>query len=135
MKVIRLWPMTPRVRIVMAAMAVAAVLPACDKQPAGTQSLSAAEDARLFKMAQMNGCIDCHTVTAASIGPSWMAVAERYKGTPRAETRAMLIDSVMHGSKGKWISWRGNDGMPPLGKRVVKEDVEELVDFILSLNH
>ena len=40
----------------------------------------------------------------------------------------------MNGSKGKWITWRGDDGMPPLGKRVVKEDVEELVDFILSLN-
>ena len=127
--------MTFRVRIGMAAMVVGAVLSACGKQPAGSQALSAAEDAHLFKMAQMNGCIECHTVTAASIGPSWMAVAERYKAAPRAETRAMLIDSVMNGSKGKWINWRGNDGMPPLGKRVVKEDVEELVDFILSLNH
>ena len=116
----------------VALFAVCGVLFACDRQPSG--AINASEDARLFKLAQLNGCIECHTVTAASLGPSWMAVAERYKAAPRAETRAMLIDSVMNGSKGKWITWRGDDGMPPLGKRVVKADVEELVDFILSLN-
>ena len=119
----------------MAVLAVYACLAGCDKPPSSPNTLSAAQDARLFKLAQLNGCIECHTVTAASLGPSWMAVAERYKEAPRAETRALLINSVMNGSKGKWITWRGDDGMPPLGKRVVKEDVEELVDFILSLNH
>ena len=119
----------------MALIAVCALQSGCGKQASTPNTLSAAEDARLFKLAQLNGCIECHTVTAASLGPSWMAVAERYKEAPRAETRALLINSVMNGSKGKWITWRGDDGMPPLGKRVVKEDVEELVDFILSLNH
>lgn len=111
-----------------------AILAGCGKQQASPKIPGAEEDARLFKLAQMNGCIECHTVNTKSIGPSWMAVAERYKEEPLAETRAMLIESVMKGSKGKWLTWRGGDGMPPLGKRVVKEDVEELVDFILSLN-
>jgi cytochrome c len=111
-----------------------AALAGCGKQPTGPKVPGVEEDARLFKLAQMNGCIECHTVNAMSIGPSWMAVAERYKEAPRAETRALLIESVMKGSKGKWLTWRGGDGMPPLGKRVVREDVEELVDFILSLN-
>jgi cytochrome c551/c552 len=114
------------------ALVVCILLSACDK-PA-PNALSAEEDARLFKLAQMNGCIECHTVNASSSGPSWLAVADRYKAAPRTEARALLIDSVMNGSKGKWITWRGSDGMPPLGKRVVKADVEELVDFILSLN-
>ena len=120
--------------IVMMLLVVCGFLSGCDKQASSPNTLSAAEDARLFKLAQLNGCIECHTVTAASLGPSWVAVAERYKEAPRAETRALLINSVMNGSKGKWITWRGDDGMPPLGRRVVKEDVEELVDFILSLN-
>jgi cytochrome c551/c552 len=123
-----------RLMIGMLLLAVGVLLPGCGKQVSNPNTLSAAEDAHLFKLAQLNGCIECHTVTSTSIGPSWMAVAERYKEAPRAETRALLINSVMNGSKGKWITWRGGDGMPPLGKRVVKEDVEELVDFILSLN-
>ena len=127
--------MNSTLMIGVALLAMSVCLLGCDKQSHNPNTLSAAEDAHLFKLAQLNGCIECHTVTSTSIGPSWMAVAERYKEAPRAETRALLINSVMNGSKGKWITWRGDDGMPPLGKRVVKEDVEELVDFILSLNH
>ena len=112
-----------------------AIVSGCGRQGSTPQSPSTDGDARLFKLAHRNGCIDCHTVNTTSIGPSWLAVAERYKESPRAETRALLIDSVMKGSKGKWLTWRGSDGMPPLGKRVSKADIEELVDFILSLNH
>ena len=114
--------------------AACAILVSCGRQGPTSHAQSTEGDDRLFKLAQMNGCIECHTVNTTSIGPSWMAVAERYKESPRAETRALLIDSVMKGSKGKWLTWKGGDGMPPLGKRVVKADVEELVDFILSLN-
>jgi len=128
------WLMESIFKIGVAVIAVGALLSGCGQQASGPNTLSATEDARLFKLAQMNGCIECHTVTTTSIGPSWQAVAERYKQAPRVETRALLINSVMNGSKGKWATWRGSDGMPPLAKRVVKEDVEDLVDFILSLN-
>jgi cytochrome c551/c552 len=128
------WSMRPIVIIGIVFTAGCAFLTGCGKQTPTSAALSPSEDARLFKLAQMTGCIECHTVTTASIGPSWMAVAARYKAVPRADTRALLIDSVMNGSKGKWIGWRGDEGMPPLRRRVVKEDVEELVDFILTLN-
>lgn len=92
-------------------------------------------DAQLFKLAQMNGCIECHTVSTGNVGPSWMAIAERYKAAPREEARALLVESVMKGSKGKWLTWKdGGQGMPPLGRRVAKDDVVQLVDYILSLN-
>ena len=94
----------------------------------------AAAEARIFKLAQMNGCIECHTVSAGSVGPSWMAVAERYKDAPRADARAMLIASVMNGSQGKWMTWGAAYGMPPLGRRVARQDIEQLVDYILSLH-
>jgi len=123
--------MNSGILIAVMLLATCTLLSGCDKPPANTNTLSAEEDARLFKLARLNGCIECHTVTTRSVGPSWMDVAARYKTAPRSDTRAMLINSVMNGSKDKW---RGSDGMPPLRKRVVKEDVEELVDFILSLN-
>lgn len=91
-------------------------------------------DSELFKLAHMNGCIECHTVSATTIGPSWNAIAERYKDLPRAEARAVLIESVKKGSQGKWLTWKGVDGMPPLERRVSEEHIEQLVDYILSLN-
>jgi len=94
----------------------------------------AAAEARIFKLAQMNGCIDCHTVSTGSVGPSWMAVAARYKDAPRANARALLIASVMNGSQGKWMTWGAAYGMPPLGRRVPRQDIEQLVDYILSLH-
>jgi hypothetical protein len=94
---------------------VSAALVACGRQGSAPNAPSAEEDARLFKLA------------------SWMAVADRYKDTPHAEAKALLINSVMNGSKGKWLTWKGGDGMPPLGRRVAQQDVEQLVDFILTL--
>src|SRR3569833_1779139 len=92
-------------------------------------------DAQLFKLAQMNGCIECHTVSTGNVGPSWMAIAERYKAAPREAARALLVQRVMKGSKGKWLTWKdGGQGMPPLGRRVAKDDVVQLVDYILSVN-
>lgn len=93
-----------------------------------------AADQRLFKLAQMNGCIECHTANVGSVGPSWMAVAERYKDAPRDDARALLIASVMNGSQGKWTTWGSAYGMPPLGRRVARQDIEQLVDYILSLH-
>ena len=121
--------------ITLALIALCIFLCACGKQMPNHNALSAGQNARLYKLAHLNGCLDCHTVTSTSIGPSWMVIAERYKDAPRAEAQAMLVNSVMNGSRGKWHTLHGDGGMPPLGKRVVKRDVEELVDFILSLKH
>lgn len=115
--------------------ATLAILTGCGKQASGPSAPSADADAHLFKLAQMNGCIECHTVSATSVGPSWLAIAERYKEAPHAEAKAILINSVMNGSKGKWLTWKGGEGMPPLGRRVAQQDIEELVDYILSLNN
>lgn len=88
---------------------------------------------QLFKLAHMNGCIECHTVSATSVGPSWMAIKDRYKDAPPDEVRALLIESVKKGSKGKYLTWKGGDGMPPLERRVSEEHITRLVDYILSL--
>lgn len=108
-------------------------LSACDSQVSGGSEKAQVENA-LFNLARMNGCIDCHRINATVIGPSWSAIAERYKDAPREAARALLIDSVKKGSVGKWTTWKGGDGMPPLEKRVSSEHIEQLVDYILSLD-
>jgi hypothetical protein len=40
---------------------------------------------------------------------------------------------MRYGSSGKWPSWKSGDGMPPLAGRVSEADMEQLVDYILSL--
>jgi cytochrome c551/c552 len=119
--------------VTLLALVAFAALTGCGRH-GGPGASSEEADARLFKLAQMNGCIECHTVSATSVGPSWLAIAKRYKDAPHAEAKALLINSVMNGSKGKWLTWKGGDGMPPLGRRVAEQDIEQLVDYILSLN-
>lgn len=119
--------------VTLTALVALVALTGCGRH-GGPGTASEEADARLFKLAQMNGCIECHTVSATSIGPSWLAIAKRYKDAPHAEAKALLITSVMNGSKGKWLTWKGGDGMPPLGRRVAEQDIEQLVDYILSLN-
>jgi len=88
---------------------------------------------QLFKVARMNGCIQCHSISATVVGPSWKAVAERYKDADLAAARSLLIESIKKGSKGKYYTWKGGDGMPALEKRVSEEVIVQLVDFILAL--
>lgn len=87
----------------------------------------------LFKLAQMNGCIECHRVDATVVGPSWKAIAERYKDAPKAEVRSMLIESTKKGSVGKWATWKGGNGMPAMEKRVASATIEKLIDYILTI--
>lgn len=124
------------VKLMMTALLSAAcVLAGCGQQGSVPKTPNPEVDAQLFNLARINGCIECHTVSAATVGPSWMAIAERYKAAPREEAQALLVQSVLKGSKGKWLTWKdGGEGMPPLERRVAKEDVEQLVSYILSLN-
>ena len=88
----------------------------------------------LYKLARMNGCIDCHRVKATVIGPSWQDIADRYKDAPREQAREILVERVKKGSKGNWITWKAPEGMPPMEKRVSEEHIIQLVDYIISLN-
>lgn len=117
------------IRIVAAVLLSSIILAGCGKQ------MSADNTDHRLRMAGMgleeeNGCTKCHNETASVLGPSWKAVAERYKGNPNA--RQILIDSVKHGSSGKWARLTGGVDMPPLGARVREQDIEKIVDYILS---
>ena len=98
-----------------------------------SNSPDAAETIEMSKLAQMNGCFECHRIDATVVGPSFKAIAERYKDAPLAETRALLIASINKGSVGQYSTWKGGQGMPPLERRVSADHIQRLVDYILSL--
>jgi len=102
----------------------------------GSEGLSAKDQLQgeLFKVARINGCIECHNLASTVVGPSWKAVAERYKDVEIKNARSLLIESVKKGSKGKYYTWKGGDGMPGLEKRVSEDAIFKLVDLILALN-
>lgn len=80
-------------------------------------------------LAKKSGCFACHDkeFKRTIIGPPWGAVAEKYRGRP--EARDILIKWVHTGGSGRW----GTSKMPPYSPQVPDDEIEKLVDFILSL--
>ncbi len=111
-----------------AAVCLATVLTGCSGDGA-----ELSESERLFRLAHMNGCVECHVANVSTVGPSWNAISERYKDVPLEDAKAVLIASMKYGSRGKWPSWKSADGMPPLDGRVSDEHMAQLVDQILPL--
>lgn len=76
-------------------------------------------------LAKTSGCTSCHTIDRKMVGPAWMDVSKKYKGTKGAE--AKLVAKVKAGGSGVW----GPVAMPPQAAK--EADVKELVKFILGL--
>ena len=71
-------------------------------------------------------CSNCHDVEKDKIAPSFKMIAQRYN----VEDKEALMHSIKEGSKGKWEDKKLP--MPPY-KKMNDKDVEEMVDWILSL--
>jgi cytochrome c len=73
------------------------------------------------------GCVNCHDVHNLLVGPSFAAIAERYRGEPQAET--VLLASLRQGSQGLW----GAEAMPVhrVGQ-ISDEEAEAMVRWILE---
>ncbi len=117
---------------VVAVFVIALGITACGQS--GHQDPKKKISAELFKLAHQNGCMECHRLESTVVGPSWKAIAERYKDAPLEETRRLLVERIKKGSKGNWLTWKGGQGMPPMEKRVAADTIETLVDYILSFN-
>lgn len=83
-------------------------------------------------LAKKSGCLACHSVEKKIVGPAWKDVAAKYKGD--AAARTALIEKVKKGGKGNWAAVTGGAPMPPYSPRVSDENIEKLVDFVLSLS-
>ncbi len=83
-------------------------------------------------LARKSGCLACHAIDKKVVGPAWIDVAKRYADDPNA--KAKLKEKVAKGGRGNWTDVVGNMAMPPYSPRVSDQDIEALVEFVLSLN-
>jgi cytochrome c len=77
-------------------------------------------------MAQKMGCLACHGIDHAIVGPAFEDIAEKYRGDAAAPET--LTQKVLNGGAGVW----GEVMMPP-NVAVSPEGARELVDWVLSL--
>jgi cytochrome c len=98
----------------------AAPAPAANASPGASASQGAMAD-----LARRSGCLACHGVERAVVGPSFRDVAARYKGQAGAEAR--LAAKVKEGGSGAW----GSTPMPP-HPALSDEDARALVRWVLA---
>lgn len=74
-----------------------------------------------------NNCKSCHNKTLQAIGPSYVAIAQKYPNTP--ENVSMLTLKVKNGGTGVW----GKQVMTP-HPELDDTDIIKMVRYILSLD-
>ncbi|HYG39577.1 MAG TPA: PQQ-dependent sugar dehydrogenase [Cytophagales bacterium] len=71
-------------------------------------------------------CKSCHDMSKQSIGPSYIAIAARYKDQDKLD---MLSDKILKGGNGNW----GKNFMAAHPQHT-KQEADEMIKYILSLN-
>lgn len=82
-----------------------------------------------LELASKSHCMGCHDMEKPKLGPSFKAIATQYKlglGCEKEDVSAMLTESILHGSKGKW----GKVPMP--GQAIPPADAKALSHWILG---
>src|SRR5690606_13865546 len=72
-------------------------------------------------------CKSCHNVNDVSVGPAYVAVADKYKGNPQAERH--LINKIIKGGSGVW-----GETVMPANPDMKEADADKIVTWILSLS-
>jgi cytochrome c len=88
-------------------------------------SARAADPGRAMSLAEKRGCVECHDIGAGGTGPSYSAIAARYRHDPGAHDR--LVDKLRFGGAKHWGE-RFN--MWP-HYTVTNEEAHIMVDWIL----
>ena len=92
---------------------------------AGASGASGQDDPAALSRAA--GCGMCHHQEQAMLGPSWQAIAERYRG--EEDAAELLARRVREGSKGVW----GEAMMMPTPEEKLDDAaLARVVDWILS---
>ena len=86
---------------------------------------AASEPDGLARM-RRSDCLACHGVDQASLGPSYVSVAQRYQG--RADAMRHLVTKIATGGTGVW----GDRVMPP-HPSLSEDDRRAMASYILSL--
>ncbi len=80
------------------------------------------------QLMEKRGCISCHRVDKKLIGPSFKAVAERYRGN--ADAPALLFQKVREGGEGVW----DDIPMTPNSESKISDaDLKTVIAWVLSL--
>lgn len=78
------------------------------------------------ELAKKSGCTACHKIDKKVVGPSWIDVANKYKGD--ATAAAKLDAKIAKGGSGVW------GPMPmPANPKLTDAERKELVTFVLGL--
>jgi cytochrome c len=78
------------------------------------------------RLVQTGTCLSCHQLDQKSIGPTFTAVAQKYKGDTNAVT--FLVGKIRRGGSGVW----GSAMMPP-HSQLSEADAARIAAYILSL--
>ena len=79
------------------------------------------------KLVSASDCLGCHSLDSQVVGPSWKAIAKRYRGEAGSEAR--LAARVRQGGAGKWgdVAMTPHPDLPDAQSRL-------MVQWILSLS-
>ncbi|HEX2533153.1 MAG TPA: ThuA domain-containing protein [Chitinophagaceae bacterium] len=77
---------------------------------------------------QNSDCQSCHKVNQKAVGPSFSAIAQRYRNSKGAEER--LAAKIIKGGGGSWGTTHVMNAHPQLSTR----DAQEIVRYILTVN-
>lgn len=78
------------------------------------------------ELAKKANCVSCHAIAEKKVGPTWEAIADKYKSEKGAV--ATLSGKIISGGKGVW----GAVPMPP-NPKLAEADAKELASFIMKL--
>ena len=91
---------------------------------AGAEVHASATD--IADLAKASGCYSCHANGEKLVGPSFAAIAEKYKGDKDAA--AVLAQAIQNGSRGKWgrVPMPGHPSLSPT-------DLKALSQWVLTV--
>jgi cytochrome c len=103
--------------------------PGTQENPSLKSPLAAFQEPTPLGKTLMNNsdCKACHTVDKVSVGPSLLAIAQRYKG--QAGALEKLATKIINGGGGNWSS----DHMMSAHPQLSTQDAQEMVRYIYSL--
>jgi cytochrome c len=79
-----------------------------------------------LRLIELSDCKSCHNAKEKSVGPSYLAVAQKYKGT--RDATSLLSERILKGGGGVW----GENAMAA-HPQLSQDDRKEMVRYILSL--
>ncbi len=79
---------------------------------------------------QKNGCFSCHALSAKKNAPAFACIGKRNKKFKGAIAKDVIMNSIKHGSKGKYPRCNGKE-MPSFPNLSQKE-LSTLADYILK---